>query len=83
MRTPFTSISVTLGIALLVAAISAPGIGASGRPECLVSNPRTDVGARSLQDAQDLAIAGDTLIIKGLHRRDGHHEEPDAARSEQ
>ena len=54
-----------VGIVALVIAAVAAGTTAAGRPTCLVSNERTGVGFRSMQDAVDAASPGDTLVIKG------------------
>ena len=57
-----TRTAIVLGIAVLVlTAIVAPA--AAGRPGCLVSNERTEVGARSLQAGLDAALPGDTLVV--------------------
>jgi hypothetical protein len=53
----------------LVVALAALGVAgassATGRPGCLVSNSRTDFGARTLQEAVDAAEPGDELVVKG------------------
>ncbi len=52
-------------VGLSVAVVLMQAATAAGRPTCLVSNERTGVGLRSLQDAVDAASDGDTLVIKG------------------
>ena len=42
-----------------------PTSQAAGRPPCLVSNERTELGSRSLQDGIDAAAPGDMLFVKG------------------
>ena len=54
-----------VGIVALAILALAAGTTAAGRPTCLVSNERTGVGLRSMQDAVDAASDGDTLVIKG------------------
>jgi parallel beta-helix repeat protein len=53
-----------LTLASLVAA-STVAVAGSAPPSCLVSNERTGLGSRSLQEAIDAAAAGDTLVVKG------------------
>jgi parallel beta-helix repeat protein len=53
-------------LALAFGALSmVTGAYSAGRPVCLVSNERTGIGARSLQEAIDAANPGDTLVVKG------------------
>jgi parallel beta-helix repeat protein len=59
------SLVVALALALLPAALAAEPAVSVGRLTCLVSNERTGVGSRSLQEAIDVAAAGDTLVVKG------------------
>jgi predicted outer membrane repeat protein len=54
-----------LTVVLLAAAVVVEAGRAAGRPACLVSNVRTGLGARSLQEAIDAAVPGDTLMVKG------------------
>jgi hypothetical protein len=60
-----TLFGFALASALAVIVLLAPAAATGGRPVCLVSNERSDVGARSLQTAVDAAVAGDTLVVKG------------------
>jgi hypothetical protein len=59
------SFALGLALVLLPAALAAEPADSPGRPVCLVSNERTGLGSRTLQDAVDAAVAGDTLIVKG------------------
>jgi predicted outer membrane repeat protein len=54
-----------LALGLLSALAIAPGANSQGRHSCLVSNERTGMGARSLQEAIDAAAPGDMLVVKG------------------
>jgi hypothetical protein len=56
---------VCLTIVLLAAAVVVQAGRAAARPACLVSNERTGLGVRSLQEAIDAAAPGDTLTVKG------------------
>jgi predicted outer membrane repeat protein len=58
------SFAAVLALVLLVGVSSVQG-AASARPQCLVSNERTNLGSRSLQPAIDAAAPGDTLVVKG------------------
>lgn len=51
-----------VGVALLPLV---PTSQAAGHPQCLVSNERSGLGARSLQNGIDEASFGDTLVVKG------------------
>jgi hypothetical protein len=50
---------------LLAAVLPMQAASAAGRPSCLVSNERTDLGSRSLQAGIDASAPGDTLVVKG------------------
>lgn len=58
------SFAAVFALVLLVG-VSIVQSAASARPQCLVSNERTNVGSRSLQAAIDAAAPGDTLVVKG------------------
>jgi hypothetical protein len=57
--------ALVFALALAICGLAVHGAG-SAPPACLVSNERTDFGARSLQDAIDAAAAGDALVVKGI-----------------
>lgn len=59
--------SLTLAVAFALAAglLFVPAANAAGRPPCLVSNERTNLGISDLQASIDAAVPGDTLVIKG------------------
>jgi predicted outer membrane repeat protein len=60
------SIGIAAGVLLaVVAGASAGAYAGNGRPPCLVSNERTGLGSRSLQEGIDAAAAGDMLVVKG------------------
>ena len=61
-RRPLT---LAVAFALVAGTVIVPGVGAAGRPACLVSNERTHLGSTTLQAGIDAARAGDTLIVKG------------------
>src|SRR5262245_42418363 len=54
-----------LAVLLLDGLAVSPQAQAGGRPLCLVSNERTGLGSRSLQDGVQAAAPGDTLVVKG------------------
>lgn len=58
-------ITAGLVLTMLSGVLVVPIANAGDRPSCLVSNERTKVGMRSLQDAIDAAASGDTLMVKG------------------
>lgn len=59
------SLGLAVVFVLLAGAQIVPAVSAAGRPACLVSNERTGLGSRSLQDGIDAAVPGDTLVVKG------------------
>jgi hypothetical protein len=60
------SFSGVFVLVVVVAFSIVQGAGsAARRSSCLVSNERTKLGSRSLQEAIDAAAAGDTLVVKG------------------
>jgi hypothetical protein len=61
-RRPLT---FAVAFALVAGTVIVAGVGAAGRPTCLVSNERTHLGSTSLQAGIDAASAGDTLVVKG------------------
>jgi hypothetical protein len=73
----FAAIGIAVGVLLAVVAGASAGThinysgqavqaaSSKGRPSCLVSNERTGLGSRSLQEGIDAATAGDTLVVKG------------------
>ena len=58
-------LAFAVAFALVAGTVIVPGVGAAGRPTCLVSNERTHLGSTTLQAGIDAARAGDTLIVKG------------------
>jgi len=61
-RRPLT---LAVAFALVAGTVIVPGVGAAGRPPCLVSNERTHLGSTTLQAGIDAARAGDALVVKG------------------
>jgi hypothetical protein len=59
------SFAMVLALVVLAGVSIVQGAGSAGRPSCLVSNERTKLGSRSVQEAIDAAAAEDTLVVKG------------------
>jgi Right handed beta helix region len=57
--------ALALVAVLVTAAWLVQAASPAGRRSCVVSNERTGLGSRSLQEAVDASVAGDTLFVKG------------------